>query len=72
MAKDRQLKTGPLAWVQGAMVTLHREEGQTLLEYALLVAFIAIGAVTAMIALAPSIGHAFQAVSGVIEDHMVL
>lgn len=49
-----------------------REEGQTLLEYALILGFIALATVPAMIALGPTIGQAFQVVTDVIQEHMSL
>jgi Flp pilus assembly pilin Flp len=60
------------AWAQEAKAVVRREKGQTLLEYALIVGFIGIGSIAAMIALAPAIGHAFEAVTGVIEEYMPL
>jgi len=53
-----------MAWVQEAKAALRREGGQTLLEYALIIGFIGIGAIAAMIALAPAIGDAFQVITG--------
>jgi len=51
---------------------LRRERGQTLLEYALIIGFIGISSIVAMIALGPAIGHAFEAVTGVVEEYMPL
>jgi Flp pilus assembly pilin Flp len=50
-------------WVDKARVALRRQEGQTLLEYALIVGFIGMGTIAAMIALGPAIGAAFQVVT---------
>jgi Flp pilus assembly pilin Flp len=60
------------AWLQEAKAALRREKGQTLLEYALIVGFIGIGSIAAMIALGPAIGHAYEAVTGIIEEYMPL
>ena len=59
-------------WAGEAATALRRQEGQTLVEYALLTGFIAIGSVAAIIALGPAIGEAVQVVGKVIEDYMVL
>ncbi len=42
---------------------INREEGQDLVEYALLVALIAFGAILGMKALATGINHAFTSIS---------
>ncbi len=52
-----------VAMVVNAKCLLMREEGQDLIEYALLVAMISLGAVAAMTTLAGSISAAFTAVS---------
>jgi len=62
----------PAAWVQEAKASLRCEKGQTLLEYALIVGFIGIGSIAAMMVLGPAIGHAFEAVTGVVEEYMPL
>jgi Flp pilus assembly pilin Flp len=72
MAEGLTAKAGPLARVRGAAVTLSREEGQTLLEYALIVGFIGMATIAAMIALAPAIGNACERVTKVIGDPRVL
>ncbi len=41
----------------------NREDGQTLLEYALIVGFIGIGTIAVMVLLGPAIGAAFQVVT---------
>jgi len=51
------------AWFEEARAGLRREEGQTLLEYALIVGFIGIGTIAAMWALGSGIGPAFQVVT---------
>jgi Flp pilus assembly pilin Flp len=51
------------AWFKKAGASLRREEGQTLLEYALIVGFIGTATVAAMIALGSGIGPAFQVVT---------
>jgi Flp pilus assembly pilin Flp len=56
------------AWVEEAGAALRRQKGQTLLEYALIIAFIGMGTVAAMIALGPTIGDAFQVVTDVLVD----
>jgi Flp pilus assembly pilin Flp len=60
------------AWVQEAKAALRREGGQTLVEYALIVGFIAIATIAAVMALAPTIWPAFQAVTDIIEEHVPL
>jgi Flp pilus assembly pilin Flp len=60
------------AWFGGARAALRREEGQTLVEYALIAGFIGIASIPALILLAPGITPAFEAVKQLIEDHMVL
>jgi len=72
MAERRWPTARLVAWVQEAKAALWREGGQTLLEYALIVGFIGVAAITAMMALAPAIGPAFQAVTDVLEEHMPL
>ncbi len=47
----------------------NEEEGQDLVEYALLVALIALGAVTAMQGLAGNIGTAFTTVGGKLDTY---
>ena len=41
----------------------NREDGQTLLEYALIVGFIGIGAIGVMVLLGPAIGASFEVVT---------
>jgi Flp pilus assembly pilin Flp len=60
------------AWFEEARAGLRRQEGQTLVEYSLIIAFIGMGTIAFMWALGPAIGHAFEMVTKVIEDHMVL
>jgi Flp pilus assembly pilin Flp len=72
MAKGWQPTARLAAWVQEAKAAFQRERGQTLLEYALIVGFVGIGSIAAMIALGPAIGHAFEAVTGVVEEYMPL
>lgn len=54
------------SFLYGIGLLARREEGQTLLEYALIIAFIAVGTVAALIALGPGIGKGFQAVTAVL------
>jgi Flp pilus assembly pilin Flp len=74
--EDMDKEGGPRAELragfEGARVGLRREEGQTLLEYALIVGFIGMGTIALMMALGPAIGQAFEMVTKVIGDHMVL
>jgi Flp pilus assembly pilin Flp len=72
MAEGRRPTARLVAWFQEAKAALRGEGGQTLLEYALVIGFIAIAAVAAMVALAPALGHAFEAVTGVIDEYMPL
>jgi len=72
MAKGLTAKAGPLALAEAAMVTLAREDGQTLLEYALIIACIAVGTAVVLLAVGPAFGTAFGAVTGVIEDYTPL
>ena len=60
------------AWLEEVGNVLRRQEGQTLVEYALMIGVISIATIFAMQALGPSIGNAFQAVTGVIEEYSPL
>ncbi len=60
------------AWFEEARTGLGREEGQTLVEYALMIGFIGMATIGAMIALGPGIGHSFEMIGQVIEDYGVL
>jgi Flp pilus assembly pilin Flp len=51
------------AWFEETKAGLPREEGQTLLEYALIIAFVGMGTIAAMWILGPAIGDAFQVVT---------
>jgi len=72
MARSGEPRAKLRTWSEEAGAGLQREEGQTLLEYALIIAFVGMGSIAAMWALGPGIGHAFEMVTKVIEDHMVL
>lgn len=72
MAKSGEPRAKFTAWSEEAGAGLRREEGQTLLEYALIIGFIGMGTIAVMMALGPAIGHAFEMVTKVIGDHMVL
>jgi Flp pilus assembly pilin Flp len=61
-----------MGWVVEAKRALRCQEGQTLVEYALIIGFIGMATIAAMIVLGPAIGDAFQTVTGVIEGHMPL
>jgi Flp pilus assembly pilin Flp len=66
--RDMASSSGPRAklttWSEEAGAGLQREEGQTLLEYALIIAFVGMGSIAAMWTLGPAIGQAFQVVTG--------
>ena len=68
MARSSGPRGRPGAGSEGARTGLWREEGQTLLEYALIIGFIGMGTITFMWALGPVIGEAFQVVTNVLTD----
>ena len=59
-----------IAKLSFAIKSLVREEGQDLVEYALVVALIAFGAVTAMGALAGGINTAFSKISATLSSNI--
>jgi pilus assembly protein Flp/PilA len=50
-------------WLELAKIELRREEGQTMTEYGVLLALIAIVVIVALLALGPKIFSVFQSVS---------
>jgi pilus assembly protein Flp/PilA len=50
-------------WIELARIELRREEGQTMTEYGVLLALIAVGVIGVLIVLGPKIVIAFQKVS---------
>jgi pilus assembly protein Flp/PilA len=49
-------------WLELARIQLRREEGQTMTEYGVLLALIAVGVIAVLLVLGPQIKGAFQAV----------
>ena len=54
------------SFLGGIGLPARREEGQTLLEYALIVGFVALAAVAVLTVLGPAIGEGFQAVTAIL------
>jgi pilus assembly protein Flp/PilA len=50
-------------WLELARIELRREEGQTMTEYGVLLALIAVGVIAVLLLLGPKIKAAFQAVN---------
>jgi pilus assembly protein Flp/PilA len=50
-------------WIELLRIELRREEGQTMTEYGVLLALIAVGVIAVLIILGPKIATAFQKVS---------
>ena len=50
-------------WLELARIQLRREEGQTMTEYAVLVALIAVFVITAILLLGPAIASTFDKVT---------
>ena len=50
-------------WFELAKIQLRREEGQTMTEYGVLLALIAVGVIAVLLILGPQIKNAFQSVS---------
>ena len=50
-------------WFELAKIQLRREEGQTMTEYGVLLALIAVGVIAVLLILGPQIMNAFQSVS---------
>jgi len=50
-------------WLELARIQLRREEGQTMTEYAVLVALIAVFVITAILLLGPAIASTFDQVT---------
>lgn len=50
-------------WIELARIELRREEGQTMTEYGVLLALIAVGVIAVLIVLGPKIATAFQKVT---------
>jgi len=50
-------------WIDLARIELRREEGQTMTEYGVLLALIAVGVIAVLIVLGPKIADAFTSVS---------
>ena len=63
MAENGEPRAHLRTWSEEARAGLQREEGQTLLEYALIIGFIGMGSIVFMWALGPAIGGAFQVVT---------
>ena len=70
MAKSGEPKVTLTTRFEEAGAALRRERGQALLEYALVIGFIGMGAIVAMWALGSAIGEAYQAVSEVFETYV--
>jgi Flp pilus assembly pilin Flp len=68
MADRGSPRCRPVAWVEETRAALRRQEGQTLLEYALIIAFIGMGTIAIMWLLGPAIGEAYQVVTEAITD----
>jgi pilus assembly protein Flp/PilA len=49
-------------WIELAKIELRKEEGQTMTEYGVLLALIAVGVIAVLLVLGPQIKAAFQAV----------
>lgn len=50
-------------WIELARIELRREEGQTMTEYGVLLALIAVGVIAVLLILGPKIAAAFTSVS---------
>ena len=50
-------------WIDLARIQLRREEGQTMTEYGVLLALIAVGVIAVLIVLGPKIADAFTSAS---------
>jgi pilus assembly protein Flp/PilA len=50
-------------WIELLRIELRREEGQTMTEYGVLLALIAVGVIAVLLVLGPKIATAFQKVS---------
>ena len=50
-------------WIELARIELRREEGQTMTEYGVLLALIAVGVIAVLLILGPKIAAAFTKVS---------
>jgi pilus assembly protein Flp/PilA len=50
-------------WYELVRIQLRREEGQTMTEYGVLLALIAVGVIAVLLILGPQIKNAFQSVS---------
>ena len=50
-------------WFELVRIQLRREEGQTMTEYGVLLALIAVGVIAVLLVLGPQIKNAFQSVS---------
>jgi pilus assembly protein Flp/PilA len=50
-------------WIELARIELRREEGQTMTEYGVLLALIAVGVITVLLILGPKIAGAFTKIS---------
>jgi pilus assembly protein Flp/PilA len=50
-------------WFELVRIQLRREEGQTMTEYGVLLALIAVGVIAVLLILGPQIKNAFQSVS---------
>jgi pilus assembly protein Flp/PilA len=50
-------------WFELGRIQLRREEGQTMTEYGVLLALIAVGVIAVLLILGPQIKNAFQSVS---------
>jgi pilus assembly protein Flp/PilA len=50
-------------WIELARIELRREEGQTMTEYGVLLALIAVGVIAVLLVLGPKIAAAFTKVS---------
>ncbi|HEX7625537.1 MAG TPA: Flp family type IVb pilin [Gaiellaceae bacterium] len=54
-------------WIELGRIQLRREEGQTMTEYGVLLALIAVGVIAVLIVLGPKIAAAFTSVSNALH-----
>jgi pilus assembly protein Flp/PilA len=54
-------------WIELGRIQLRREEGQTMTEYGVLLALIAVGVIAVLIVLGPKIASAFTSVSNALH-----
>lgn len=54
-------------WFELVRIQLRREEGQTMTEYGVLLALIAVGVIAVLVVLGPKIANAFTSVSNALH-----